>query len=222
MAVAAPPIEEKTYSFRRGLSERAATHGVVVHHSESPADTTTADDIHAWHRNRMENGVYWSGIGYHFVVLPTGTIQRGRPEFARGAHVGAQGVNDKCIGICVVGSYGDSLPTKAALASLAHLIAWLGDKYDFDPSEPWKVTGHRDWMSTSCPGAALYGALPDIRAAASAILGGADPSAPAPEWAREAMDWMLAEGLYSEARGNDPVTRAELAVVLQRFAKRVP
>lgn len=47
------------------------------------------------------------------------------------------------------------------------------------------------------------------------------PSTPKEPWYAEAMAWAKDKGLINDGRPNDPVTRAELATVLQRFDKLV-
>ena len=41
-------------------------------------------------------------IGYHFLILPDGTVERGRPESMWGAHT--RDHNDT-LGICLVGDF---------------------------------------------------------------------------------------------------------------------
>ena len=69
---------------------------LVIHHSAS-ANNLTADDIHKEHINKG-----WSGIGYHFVITPDGTVYTGRPVNAVGANVENQ--NSHIIGICLIGN----------------------------------------------------------------------------------------------------------------------
>nr|WP_243240285.1 N-acetylmuramoyl-L-alanine amidase [[Clostridium] hylemonae] len=78
------------------MSRRSATKLIILHHAE--ASNCTVQDIHRWHKN---NG--WAGIGYHFLVRKDGSIYRGRPEWAVGAH--ASGSNSDSIGICFEGAY---------------------------------------------------------------------------------------------------------------------
>lgn len=54
--------------------------GIVVHHSASGPNTTAAD-INRWHKERG-----FDGIGYHFVILPSGKIEIGRSLSRNGAH----------------------------------------------------------------------------------------------------------------------------------------
>jgi len=71
---------------------------LVIHVADTPnGRPDTAEDIHRWHQN--DNG--WHGIGYHYVVLVDGDVQRGRPEYWDGAH--APGYNHRSIAICLIG-----------------------------------------------------------------------------------------------------------------------
>lgn len=114
---------------------------IVVHCSASPMGRMDdASDIHLWHKERG-----WSGIGYHYVILESGEIQAGRPEFWQGAHVG--GYNAESLGICLIGMGGDA--TEKQLAALRQLIGGLKHKY-----ESATVCGHCDLdkKKPDCPG----------------------------------------------------------------------
>ena len=78
------------------FTRRSATDEVILHHAE--ASSATVWDINQWH---LDNG--WVGIGYHYYIRKDGSIYRGRPEWAVGAH--ATGHNDRSIGICCEGAY---------------------------------------------------------------------------------------------------------------------
>lgn len=54
-------------------------------------------EINRWHKQKG-----WTGIGYHFVVMPDGTIGQGRPITKVGAHV--LGHNAGSIGILMIES----------------------------------------------------------------------------------------------------------------------
>ena len=45
-------------------------------------------------------------IGYHYVILPDGTVEHGRPLFYEGAHV--KKYNHCSIGVCLVGGRGEN------------------------------------------------------------------------------------------------------------------
>lgn len=66
----------------------------IVHCSDSTFGD--AAEIDRWHKARG-----WRGIGYHFVILPNGTLEMGRPLNEIGAHV--RGHNQNSIGTCLIG-----------------------------------------------------------------------------------------------------------------------
>ena len=121
------------------LTIRKSTKRVIIHHTAS-ADVP-ASTIHQWHLNQG-----WSGIGYHFVVRANGTIERGRPELAIGAHAGSAGNGDS-IGIVLTGNFETGKPTAAQMVALAELINELRGRYG-----NLAVIGHKDVMATACPG----------------------------------------------------------------------
>lgn len=132
--------------FSFGQSESASPinpTGIVIHHSAltaedfakypGPTDATVIDHLH---ENRgfsvvCDGRLYH--IGYHYVVLPDGTVQSGRPERCLGAHT--LGHND-ALGICIIGNFssvvnpegrlGITRPTKAQINSVAAAISSLG------------------------------------------------------------------------------------------------
>lgn len=100
-------------------------------------------------------------IGYHYLIRADGTIERGRPEFAQGAHCKAQNMNFRSIGVALTGNFdfrdnprgakGHMVPTSEQMAALRELIFYLMEVYQI-PKE--QVIGHKNVKnaSTSCPG----------------------------------------------------------------------
>ncbi len=113
---------------------------VVVHCSDTPNGRHhTAEDIHRWHR---EFG--WAGIGYHYVILLDGTVEKGRPDFWEGSH--CRGHNEK-LGICLIGR--DKF-TEAQEEALLFLLTRLG--FDGTPSTYKKLFSHYELDSKkTCP-----------------------------------------------------------------------
>lgn len=112
---------------------------LVVHCSDTP------DDQHLGARDiqTMHLGFGWDGIGYHQVIRRDGTRESGRPAYWKGAHV--KGVNDRSLGVCLIGR---NSFTPAQMHSLAGLLfEWLS----LHPSA--RVLGHRDAVEThkTCP-----------------------------------------------------------------------
>ncbi len=132
-------IVETNLQFSRAPSKRTRTGRIILHHTAS-ADVSAAT-IHGWHK-----GQGWIGIGYHYVIRANGTIERGRPELAIGAHAGSAGNGDS-IGIVLTGNFETGAPSTAQMIALTELIKELRGRYG-----NLAVIGHRDVMATACPG----------------------------------------------------------------------
>ena len=138
--------------------------GIIIHHSAivSGLDGVSIDAaaIDRTHKRRGFEIFYWGRfyhIGYHYVILPDGTLQKGRPELLQGAH--AEGYNSY-IGICLIGNFssadnplgrrGLSAPTEQQIATLVELTRKLQQKYGFSQQQ---VLRHSDVNPKSeCPG----------------------------------------------------------------------
>jgi len=126
---------------------------IIVHHTASPRDTTVAQ-IRDWH----VNGNGWSDIGYHYIILGDGTLERGRSINKTGAH--CKGHNKGSIGICVTGNTSQEPPTTAQVESLFGTLKMLLEDYNLQRSD---VYGHRDFGNTECPGNWLYTLLQQFK-----------------------------------------------------------
>ena len=112
---------------------------LVVHCSDTDNNKNIdVTDIHKMHLN-----FGWDGIGYHKVILRSGKIENGRPEYWIGAHV--KGKNKFSLGVCLIGR--DKF-TKKQFISLENIL------------KKWKllypnavIVGHRDTGKTkkTCP-----------------------------------------------------------------------
>jgi len=132
-------IVEKSYAWNTKLSARKKTTRIILHHAACAK--CTAEQIDAWHK-----GKGWSGIGYHFFVRKDGTIYRGRPENAVGAH--AYNSNHDSLGVCFEGNYDtERTMPDAQLDAGIELVAYLKGKYNIT-----KVQKHKDVCATDCPG----------------------------------------------------------------------
>ena len=135
--------------------------GIVIHHSESPAVyhgvTMNAARLEAIHheehpdwKTEYQGKTYY--IGYHYVILPDGTVETGRPEGCIGSH--ARSHND-WLGICLIGGFQTDnhwfpeTPTKPQMKALIALCEHLMSKYHIPPE---LVKRHRDINDTWCPG----------------------------------------------------------------------
>ncbi|WP_252229671.1 MULTISPECIES: peptidoglycan recognition family protein [unclassified Clostridium] len=126
---------------------------LIVHHIEAEGVNWTVETIHNMHKN--ENG--WAGIGYHYYIKFDGSIYKGRPDNALGAH--CQGANTNTLGITFEGNYDKrtEMPT-AQFNAWCELKDYLNDRYGNMP-----VYGHREKGSSECPG--KYFPLADVKTA---------------------------------------------------------
>lgn len=135
-------IIEHNWAWRHGLSRRSVTDTIVLHHAA--IKTASADDIHRAHLQR-DNGT-WAGIGYHLYIRKDGSIHRGRPLWASGAHVLNE--NWHTVGVCVEGNYDVETAMPAAqLNAVRDALRYLKGIY---PNAAIKC--HRDMQATACPG----------------------------------------------------------------------
>lgn len=119
---------------------------IIVHSTATPKGmNATAKDIDKWHRLRGYNC-----IGYHFVILRDGTIERGRAVEMAGAH--CKGNNADTIGVAYVGGLNEnkqSADTRTGAQKVA-LNVLLADILKQYPTIR-KISGHRDYCNTACP-----------------------------------------------------------------------
>jgi N-acetylmuramoyl-L-alanine amidase len=126
---------------------------IILHHTAT--DMGNAKTIN---RSHGERG-FWNGLGYHFLI-DNGTLGKGdgqiemSPRWIRqqnGAHCKAGGMNDKAIGISLVGNFNQESPTANQLQSLAYLLRTLCDYYHISSGN---IMGHREveGAHTECPG----------------------------------------------------------------------
>jgi N-acetylmuramoyl-L-alanine amidase len=103
--------------------------------------------IDRWHRQKG-----WMMIGYHFVILRDGTVEKGREINAIGAHV--EGHNYDSVGLCLAGGLNEdtgkpeSNYTPAQWETLKKLVKNLQVLF---PAAV--VQGHRDFpaVAKACP-----------------------------------------------------------------------
>lgn len=115
---------------------------IVVHHSAAPP-TVGIETIAHYHVTRMD----WPGIGYHFVVTADGSLYQVNRMETVSHH--AANVNPRSVGVCFLGNFNVEVPPADQLRAGAHLIAWLMDELHIAQDD---VKGHREFMSTACPG----------------------------------------------------------------------
>lgn len=126
---------------------------IVIHHSAS--DIGSSYSIDELHKKRG----FEKGVGYHFMI-DNGT--RGKedgqieatPRWIKqqnGAHCKVAGMNQKGIGICLVGNFSKENVSEKQMDSLLHLVKELKRYYKISLSN---IIGHGQvyGASTECPG----------------------------------------------------------------------
>ncbi|MFF3557853.1 peptidoglycan recognition protein [Streptomyces tsukubensis] len=134
----------------------------------------------------------WRDFGYNFAVDKCGNIYEGRAGGVAKAVLGAHtlGFNSNTMGVAVLGTYNKTDPSAAVATAVARLTAWKLGLFQANPrgkvtltsggSGKYKkgrkvsfnvISGHRDGVSTDCPGTRLYNRLPAIRTASADYQG---------------------------------------------------
>ena len=112
---------------------------LVVHCS----DTDNNENVNARDIHKMHLDFGWNGIGYHKIILRSGIIENGRPEYWIGAHV--KGKNKISLGVCLIGR--DEFTNKQFISLQKILKLW---KISYPQA---KIVGHCDNGNTNktCP-----------------------------------------------------------------------
>ena len=118
---------------------------IIVHCTATPEGRpVTIKEITNWHKQRG-----FSTIGYHYVVMLDGSVQKGRDVNVSGAH--CTNHNSISIGVCYVGGCDKNMNAKdtrtdAQKRALLDLLKRLRTMY---PTA--KIYGHRDFANKACP-----------------------------------------------------------------------
>ncbi len=125
---------------------------IIVHHSAT--DYGNAAQFDKMHKQRG-----WKGVGYHFVI---GNGTRGTADGQieatfrwtkqlNGAHCKAGEMNEKAIGICLVGDFSEHTPSRKQVLSLIRLLRTLQRTFGIPSTH---IAGHGDVRGahTLCPG----------------------------------------------------------------------
>ena len=141
---------------------------VVIHHSGGSGKT----DPQQIQREQMHPGFFagkepYSDIAYHFLVSPphqgSCTVYQGRFLGFKASSVQSQ--NTGKLAICHLGNYDNKVTHQSdaewendirlMVETSAYLITLLRRHF----STIKTLSGHRDWLTTECPGEKLYGSL---------------------------------------------------------------
>jgi len=148
---------------------------VIIHHSvtmnHDPNPPATVRSIYYYHAVTLG----WGDAGYNYLVDYHGNIYEGRYGGTDVVAGHAYGYNYGSVGICAMGTYGNTSnsvhPSADLLDGIAELSASECSRSLIDPNESSffvdqvteNIAGHRDYNATACPGDYLYGELPSLR-----------------------------------------------------------
>jgi len=144
--------------------------GAVIHHTAGSNSYTKAQaaglvqGVQSYHMKSRG----WCDIGYNFLVDKYGQIFEGRgggiDKMVRAAHSGNGPVNQEAIGVSMMGTFSSTEPSDAMKKSVADLVAWRFSLAGVPAKGTYKlggltlnrISGHRNVVSTECPGAKAY------------------------------------------------------------------
>jgi hypothetical protein len=183
-------------------------------------------------RYHMEARGY-SDIAANFYVGPDGFVWTARPltrdnwahalvskpwsevheDAVAYCHGDEQALNSAAVGIEIVGNYDTEDPATGASMQLAlDVFAAMHDLWEIPLN---RLLFHRMVADKSCPGGRVP--LDWFRTEVAERMGVDD----CPEWAREARDWVVAEGISDGTRPYDTLTRAENWTMLERIKRLI-
>lgn len=146
---------------------------LVVHHTAIAVDGDPRPGIERMRALYQYHAVGrgWGDIGYHYVIDDEGRIYEGRAggDSVVGGHVYCN--NAGTIGVALMGNFDKEQPTQSQGKSLQWLLHILAQKYGVNVSRDVvfhgkalpAIVGHRQLVSTDCPGLAVWSALDQVR-----------------------------------------------------------
>lgn len=131
---------------------------IVIHHTAFLRDTTKSLEekvlfLQKFHQT--ERG--FDDIAYHFFIDMYGNIAEGRPLYSQLVHPIYNA--SEMVHIVLEGDFTREAPTLAQIDSLFRVLELVRHIY---PIEQREIYGHKDFMTTLCPGT-LYEYLPMLR-----------------------------------------------------------
>lgn len=163
--------EGRKYRWARDYSPEVRL--LVVHHTAMKVTgdaRSGAERVRALYEYHAKNRG-WGDIGYHYLIDETGQIYEGKSggKGVVGGHAYCHNIGS--IGIALLGNFEEEKPTQEQLKSLQWLLRDLADTYEIDLDRSVSfhgktlppIVGHRDLLSTDCPGYYVAGSMSQIR-----------------------------------------------------------
>jgi len=130
---------------------------LTVHHTAvlMGGNTEAPRRMRSYQRYHQEQG--WPDIAYHYLIDANGNVYEGRPFTARGDTFTEYDPSGH-LQVCCDGHFDQQGIPGIQLAALVDVLAWAASEFGVDPST---IAGHRDYASTTCPGASLASFIAD-------------------------------------------------------------
>lgn len=161
----------KSYRWPVQFSRRISL--LVVHHTalkvggDGRSGVERVRALYAYHSNNRG----WGDIGYNYLIDEDGQIYEGRQggDGAVGGH--AYCWNTGTVGIALLGNFEMEKPMQVQIGALQWLLKDLAERHGlslegnvrFHGKELSPIIGHRDLLSTDCPGYYAYGVMAQVR-----------------------------------------------------------
>ena len=132
-------FEDLSAAFATGEKRSMQVELIAIHHTAGNPNGSV-NDLCRIHFGQNK----WNGIGYHFYIVPDGTVYQLRPLDERVPH--AYGCNDNAIAVCLAGNFNDYEVPLAQRDSALQLCRWLMKKYGLTAD---KVKAHGELTAYS-------------------------------------------------------------------------
>ncbi|MFN8533749.1 MAG: N-acetylmuramoyl-L-alanine amidase [Dehalococcoidia bacterium] len=194
--------------------EYAPVEKVVVHHTvtqtEEADPAATVRSIYVYHATlvdpKPDGSAGWGDIGYNLLVDWRGNVYEGRFGGPGAVAAHARGYNTGSAGIAFLGTYSGAYIPAASEEGFASVVSSsfgfldpFGSSFFADKSLA-NICGHRDCLSTECPGNFGYRQLPNLRDAVARWRGTPRQQA------------QLTYARFTSERGSEDVVRFEIEV----------
>jgi len=146
---------------------------LVVHHTAlnvSNDDRSPLERVRALYEFHSNNRG-WGDVGYHYLIDEKGQIYEGKSggDYVVGGHVYCGNVGT--VGVAMMGNFEEEKPTQKQMQSLMWLLDDLAKHYrvNLKYKSLWRgkgtnrIVGHKDLISTECPGYYVSKTMGQIR-----------------------------------------------------------
>lgn len=127
----AAPVPDLSAAVQRAIDRAPVRSGrwkyIVIHHSATSVGSAKSMDAYHRRQRHMENG-----LAYHFVIgngrgMKDGEVAVGNrwTRQLNGGHLSRESLNEVSIGICLVGNFNNTTPTRKQIDSLEALLEAL-------------------------------------------------------------------------------------------------